>query len=360
MNTLIRARWRVSILAAVFFVLTTLPGPKIIADAGTAESKDAPRLLDRFTSFSAFPGSVSWKKTVPQVRTIRIKSSADGSLQPALYFDSGTEHKKPLLVALHSWSDNYRQRYSIPYALWAITNDWVFVHPDYRGVFSNPASTGSELSIKDILDAVDYARANARIDESRIYIVGFSGGAMTALIMAGRYPDLFTGVSAWVPVYNISRWYPYVTKFPKRRYAGQIISSCGGAPSTGSAAARECDRRSPSSYLNNARGKPVRIHISHGIRDDFVPVTHALLAFNDLAEPADRLSDDDISFIGKNARLPSHLAGSFSDKLYSAAGKRLLFRRTSGNVTLSIFSGTHDILYNPALLWLSENRVSKD
>jgi len=317
------------------------------------------RLLHQFQSFSSFPSSASWGGTVPQVKRITIKSSADGKPQPALYYNSGNDRKKPLLVALHSWSDNYNQRISIPYALWAVVNDWVFIHPDYRGIFNNPDATGSELVVQDIVDAVQYARKNANIDPQRIYLMGFSGGAMTALIMAGRHPELWSAVAAFVPVYNLTDWYEYVIKFPNRHYARHIEASCGGVPDEGSAAARECNRRSPSAYLKNARGKSLRIYVAHGIQDDFAPPGNSLRVFNELAESEDRISEQDIEYINSRGKIPSHLTNECFDKLYEEAESPLIFRKTSANVTISLFDGKHDVLYNAGLQWLSRQTAAQ-
>ncbi len=320
------------------------------------EREDAADRLNRFSTFSAFPGTASWETSAPQVKTIEITSSADGEAQPALFYDSGTDRKKPLLVVLHSWSQDYRQKYSIPYAVWSVAMDWVFIHPDYRGVFDNPRATGSELAVQDIVDAVEYATKHANVDTSRVYLVGFSGGAMTALIMAGRYPDLWDAVVAWVPVYNLTDWYEYVTGFPGRHYKDHIIASCGGIPRAGSAAAKECDRRSPSSYLKNARGKRLRVYLAHGIDDDFALPGNSLRAFNDLADPKDGISDEDIRYIDSMKRIPDKLAGGreYSDERYRDAGKPLLFRKTSGNAIVSLFQGRHDVLYNAGLQWLNQ------
>lgn len=342
------------VLIALVAVLLTLTCFDCKSWSEQNREEDSSRLLGQFTSFSAFPSSVSWEKSAPQTKKIRIKSSADGTAQPALFYDSGTDRKKPLLVALHSWSDNYRQKYSIPYALWSVANDWVFIHPDYRGVFNKPQATGSELAVQDIVDAVEYAKKNSNIDTSRIYLMGFSGGAMAALIMAGRYPDMWTAVAAWVPVFNLNEWYPYVRKFESRHYARHIIASCGGVPQGGSAAAEECNKRSPSAYLKNARGKSLRIYIGHGIHDDFAPPVHSLRAYNELANLEERISENDINYIASRGRLPEHMAGNYVDPLYREAGKSLLFRRTSANVTISLFGGGHDVLYKAGLQWLSQ------
>jgi len=337
-------------LSAAFLIFIS-----VISPSPRGVRAEPVKLPEFFTSFSDFPSFASWEKTVPQVKTVRIRSSADGSMQPALFYDSGSGSPKPLLVALHSWSRDYRQKTSIPYGLWCVENDWVFIHPDYRGVFDNPDATNSEPALRDVLDAVDYAKKNARIDDSRIYLIGFSGGAMTALIMAGRHPEVWTAVSAWVPIFNLPDWYRYnAAKFPDRHYAKHIISAFGGIPAAGSAAEKECNRRSPSSYLKNAKGRRLRIYIGHGIEDDYAPPGNAFETFNELADPADRIHRKDIESIDRTGKLPPHLSGAFEDPMYLKAGKPLLFRKTSGNATLSLFKGGHDVLYNVALYWLSQ------
>ena len=350
------------IISGFFLVLLLWPAAGL-----NASEADNPRLVRGFSSYSEFPEGATWEKHAPEIRTIRIRSSADGSEQPALYYDSGSSHRKPLLVALHSWSFDYRQPVSIPYGIWAVQNDWVFIHPNFRGRFNRPEATASDLVISDIVDALEYALEHAAVDSSRIYLAGFSGGAMNALILAGKYPDLWNAVSAWVPIYDLRDWYDYSTRFPEKHYAGDIAGSCGGAPEPGTEAARECAGRSPVTYLKEARGKGVKIYIACGIKDDVVPPSHSLWAFNDLARPEDRIPDEDIAYIAENHRLPSHMANGISDELYEKAGAPLLFKRESGNVTLALFDGGHDLLFNPALFWLHqqssalrEGRIEKE
>ncbi len=312
-------------------------------------------IIEQSRSFFDRPRHIDWR-ALPQVKTIQITSTADGSRQPALYYDSGSDWEKPLLVALHSWSGNYHQKSSIPYAAWAVDKDWVFIHPDYRGAFVNPKATGSEFAVQDIVDAVDYARRNARIDNNRVYLIGFSGGGMVSLLMAGRHPELWTAVAAWVPIYDLNEWYRHVFKVCNHHYVSQIAKSCGAPPLRGSPEERECEKRSPSKYLDNARGKPLRIYIAHGVQDDVVPPSDAIKAYNSLANPEDRIAESDIAAVDTSGSIPKHLAGPYEDALYSDARKPLLFRRTSGNVTLNLFRGGHDVLFKPGLQWLSEQK----
>jgi hypothetical protein len=67
----------------------------------------------------------------PHVQTIVFVSSADGTRQPAAFYDSGTPGAKPLLVALHTWSYDFCQEMSIPYAEWCIEHDWILLAPDF-------------------------------------------------------------------------------------------------------------------------------------------------------------------------------------------------------------------------------------
>jgi dipeptidyl aminopeptidase/acylaminoacyl peptidase len=330
-----------------------------LAGAGFQEADVRPVEYTTFSSLAAsslrdLSRDQAWKKTVPEAETVYIPSTSDGNEQPALFYNSGSGHARPLLLVLHSWSANYQQHFSIPYGAWAVRNDWVFIHPNYRGVFDDPDATGSELAEQDILDALRYAKEHARIDESRIYIAGFSGGGMMTLNMVGRHPELWTAAVAWVPVYDLVSWYR-TTRHAVHDYSTYIENSCGGPPTEGKPL-DECRKRSPSSVLKNARGSGVHVYIATGIDDGFVPPDHTLRAFNDLAEPGDRFTEEQMAHMVEHSEVPPGLAGDYSDPLYKEAGKELLLERTSANVTIKIFSGGHDVIYNAGLLWLSRRQ----
>lgn len=307
------------------------------------------------SSLMDLPKRQAWRTAAPEVGVVDIVSSADSTTQRALFYDSGSERARPLLVVLHSWSADYLQHFSIPYGVWCVKNDWVFIHPDYRGPYTNPKATASQLAVQDVLDAVAYAKANARVDESRVYLTGFSGGGMMTLIMVGRYPKLWTAAAAWVPVYDLVEWY-HVTKGARHDYSGYIAGSCGGAPLPGTAAEAECRKRSVSSYLRNARRKNVRVYIATGIRDNFIPPGDALHAFNDLARRRDRIPAEAISHVNEHHTLPSVLSGAANDSLFADAGVELLFERQSRNAVVKLFDGRHDVIYNAGLRWLGEQR----
>ena len=290
------------------------------------------------------------------VREIRYFSSADNTKQPALYFSANMcGELRPLLVGLHSWSSDYRQAMSVPYAKWCIDKKWNFIHPNFRGPNRRPEATGSELVVKDILSAVEFAKKNGAVDARQIYLVGVSGGGYASLLMAGRAPEVWAGVSAWVPISDLAKWHKDTTA-RKLKYAREIELSIGGKPVPGTPAAAEARKRSAITYL--ARVKGVALDINAGITDGHngsVPISHSLEAFNVLAARKDRI---DAQFIGefvKTAKVPEALRGQAPvDQSY---GKRaVLFRRQSGAARVTIFQGGHEIIPEAALQWLAKQK----
>lgn len=361
--------WTCGACGALAALAALAPLPLARAEPGAAAgviARSAPRageeeagLLPGFTRALRFPGGEgaltleAWSRLAPGARPVTITSSADGAAQRAFFHGPGADEPRPLLVVLHSWSTDWRQNIGIPYAAFAEKNGWVFIHPDFRGPYRRPEAAASDLAAQDILDAVDYAKRHARVDESRIYLAGFSGGGMTALAMAGRTPELWAGVAAWAPIHDLSEWYHYnARRFPRRHYAGNIAAVCGGAPRPGTAALRECQRRSPSAWLDRARRAGVPVYIGCGLGDDIVPPEHALRAYNQLADPGGRVPEGALRrLLEAAAPLPSGSAQAFA-----RAGARLRLERASGSAVLALYEGAHDIVYEPGLAWLRAQR----
>lgn len=291
------------------------------------------------------------------VVTIQITSSFDATMQPALLYSPDLAEPRPLLVALHTWSDDYTQEMSVPYAKWCIENDWIFIHPDFRGPNNKPVATGSEAVISDVLDAVKYAQTTSRVDSSRIYLVGCSGGGYTALLLAARAPQVWAGVSAWVPISSLKNWYRECVA-SGRRYADDLVKSCGGVPGASAAVDQEYARRSPLTYLNPSLTVP--LDINAGIHDGHtgsVPIRHSLDAFNVVADTADQILETEIQFFVNNEAVPPHLQQPLDDPFY---GEKIpLFRRTSRAARLTIFKGGHEIIFEAALNWLSRQKKEK-
>jgi dienelactone hydrolase len=344
------------------------------SDRGSAQSTQAPpsspastpsptpeieplRVPERVATGKVTERGGGWNKAV---RRITYLSSADNTRQPMMFYKPERDEPRPLLVGLHSWSESYTQDESAIYAEWCVANDWVFIHPNFRGPNTKPQATGSELVIGDVLSAIDYAKANARVDESRIYAVGWSGGGYLGLLLAGRAPEIWAGVSAWVPISDLNAWYEESRRLGTK-YVSHIVASCGGRPVDDSPAAEECRKRSALPYLERARG--VTIDINHGIHDgrnsgDPVPISQSLRAFNLLAAPQNRFTEDEIAYFAREAQVPPNLRGDdISDPAYG--GLKVLFRRQSGSTRLTVFDGAHDKNTEAAFRWLNQQRRSR-
>ena len=146
----------------------------------------------------------AWASAVPGIQDVRLQSTLDGEQQPAYWLPPSGEGEQPLLVVLHSWSDDYTQRAGIPYAMWAQENGWAVIAPNFRGPNDNPMAAGSEFAVQDAADAIDFAVAHAGVDADRVYVVGYSGGGMMGLLLAGRHSDRVSAVAAWGPPTTLS------------------------------------------------------------------------------------------------------------------------------------------------------------
>lgn len=315
---------------------------------------------------SDFPGSLidanlsTWQQYMPDIQNIEIASSVDETSQPALYYDSGSDEEKPLLMVLHSWSIGYLQNIDIPLGEFAVANDWVFMHPDFRGQNDGrPESTASDLVLSDMEDALEYARENANIDESRIYLLGYSGGAMNALHLASRHPETFAGVAAWVPVYDLVTWYQWNAERGET-YADEIVGACGGEPTGDGEAREECTQRSVSAHLPDVAGE-LRVLLAHGINDNTVPPEQALHAFNDLAAEDDRVPQEQIDQLMEHREVPEALAERSSHEVrnfryFDEADASVQLYLQSGPAELVLFDGEHEMLYRPGLEWLARQQ----
>ncbi|WP_299755494.1 alpha/beta fold hydrolase [uncultured Pontibacter sp.] len=338
--------------------------PVLLCLLFTACNRDKPippiERLEEYTTTKQYPGKVGdeslddWKKHLKDIEVVQIKSTMDGKVEPALFYESESTRKKPLLVVLHSWSSGYLQVPSIPFALWAEKYDWAFIQPNYRGVFEQPEAMASDMAIQDIVDAVDYAMQHANIDSSRVYLVGSSGGAMTALVTASRHPELWAGVVAWVPVFDIPEWYDFNLYYPHRKYNSQIVAALGGEPLEGTPAEAEGKKRSPSTQIHQA--KEVPILLAHGINDLLVPPSHSIRAFNILADPSDTISKEQMDYIVKEQAIPESMQGEASEPYFGKGDPEVVFSRESDNVKLVLYIGVHDMAYNSTLLWLNDQQ----
>ena len=290
-------------------------------------------------------------------RIIKIKSSSDGSQQPAVSFVAKGDQPRPLLVGLHTWSGDYLQGGGeTVYARWCQQQNWHFVHPNFRGPNRTTEALGSDLAVRDILDSVKHMQSSCKVDNDRIYLIGVSGGGHAALLMAGRAPELWAGVSAWCPISDVDEWWKFHAfknrKYDPGKYAKDIEKAVGGRPDKNKERLLDCEKRSPLKYL--AKAYQVNLDINHGIfdgRKGSVPFTHSIWAFNEVAESSRMIKPRQWRKYYETMKLQAKMETAEPDKLY---GKRQpLFRRESGNARITVFNGSHEIVHVAALNWLA-------
>lgn len=297
------------------------------------------------------------------IKTVRYVSSADDTRQPALYWQPKSDQPVPLLVALHTWSSDYRQAGGeVVYVEWCQRVGWAFIHPDFRGANTKPAAMGSDLSVADIVSSVDFAKSKTRIDTDRIYCVGVSGGGHASLLMAARAPKIWAGVSAWCGISDIATWHGQCKGAKFTKYATHIEQALGGPPSESVHRKRDAMRRSPIEWLTKAKQLPA-MDINHGIQDGragSVPFSHSLLAWNAAVEPTARLSEEAITQFYESQKVPASLVQKNIATADPQYGKNQpMYRQVAGNARITIFNGGHEIVHNAALNWLAAQRKGK-
>ncbi len=335
--------------------------PEVVIDSespgcsahATFEALDGINTIGDFTSFVSH-GPSTWELSVPGIEELRIVSTADGAEQPAFWLPPTGDGDQPVLVVLHSWSAPYTQHAGIPFAMWAQENGWAVIAPDFRGRNDDADAVGSELAVQDAADAIDYAVAQSGVDADRVYVVGYSGGGMMALLLAGRHPDKVSAVSAWGPPHDLVEFYDFSRRLG-RGYASDISLACGGDPTEAGPVQDECLARSPVTYLDSARDHGVPVFVAQGIRDPYVPPSVAAEVFNQLADPEDRLSAAEVDLFGRGT-VPDELSDWTRTATYFGYGDPApVFARQSGPALLVYFQSGHDMVYNATARWFASD-----
>ena len=317
----------------------------------TFESVEGINLITEFAGYTT-RGLPRWERYVPGIQDLRITSTSDGSEQPVLWLPPQGDGDRPLLVVLHSWSSNYLQHAGIPYGMWAQENGWAVIAPEFRGRNTHPDAIGSELAVQDAVDAIDFATAQAGVDATRVFVVGYSGGGMMALLLAGRHPTKVAAVAAWGPVYDLISFYSR-SRPAGRHYAWEIEAACGGNPTQEGPAQDECILRSPMTYLDDAREAGVPVYLGHGLRDSLLSPRQSAYAFNQLADPEDRLTDEQIEVFGR-WRVPEELAGPITMETFFGDGDpEVAYARQSASVWLVYFWSSHEMAYQATMRWFA-------
>lgn len=299
-------------------------------------------------------GPSRWRRSIDGLEERSLTSTADGTEQPLFWLPPSGDHDQPVLVILHSWSSRYTQHAGIPFAQWAQENGWAMVAPEFRGENDDADAVGSALAVQDVADAIDFAVSQEGVDADRVFVVGYSGGGMMALLVAGQHPEKVTAVSAWGPPHDLENFYD----FSRRNglgYWDDIRRACGGDPRQEGAARDECETRSPSTYLDVLREHEVPVFIAQGINDPYVMRNAAADVYNALADPDDRLGDEDVDLL-RRGRVPGDAAAAVTiETHFEARDPDPVFARESGAALLVYFRAGHDMVYGAAAEWFASD-----
>ena len=310
-----------------------------------------------------------------QVSVLQVPSSIDGTDQPTLYYGPQQQQqqqpqaesescRRPLLVALHTWSADYTQgKGQTVFADWCIRRGWYFLHPNFRGPNTNSMACGSDRAIQDVLDAVEHTiiEAKGNVDLDRIYLVGVSGGGHMSLLVAARHPNRWAGVSAWAAISDLEAWWRERSSESqgaayRKKYANNIEDIIAGKPD-GTGPLEECRKRSPLAYLSLNPASRINLDINAGISDGreggSVPFSHSLRAYDALLPLSKKHGESWISDFYTNQRCPCY-KGREKDKLYG--NRKIHYRSMHGSSRVTIFEGGHEILHVAALNWLKNQR----
>ncbi|MEX1039768.1 MAG: prolyl oligopeptidase family serine peptidase [Pirellulaceae bacterium] len=289
-----------------------------------------------------------------------LVSSFDGSSQPLRYAlpdslapDSQESEVRPLLVFLHSWSSDYRLHKKV----WldaALRRGWIFVEPNFRGPNNNAEACGSEAAQADILDSVAFAIQELGADPNRIYLAGASGGGHMAMLMAGRHPERFTAVSAWVGISDLAQWHEDRTAHASDdRYAKMIVNCCGGVPGESETVDEQYVERSPIHWITGLGDLPLDIAAGvHDGKSGSVPFQHSIRLFNKVAEirGLETVSNTEMDQLWTTSELQDPRPDDTpADPSY---GRDIKLRREAGTARVTIFEGGHEGLAEAACTWL--------
>ncbi|TCM21463.1 prolyl oligopeptidase family protein [Novosphingobium sp. PhB165] len=316
-------------VASVFFVL------------GGVAVAALPKVNSVFTEFASNIGR-------PGQPEVTIPAFGMAQQQKAQFFSAG--QMAPLIVDLHQWSED-ESGYAgndEPLDKLVLARGWNFIRPALAGPNRTPSACCSTAVIDGIRAAIKYATENGKVDVSRIYVVGVSGGGYTALCAAASGKINARGFYAWASITDLNTWY----EAHSRDHYGADVLQCTG--SKGALNTAEANRRSP--YFMPLSTAPV--HIYAGVHDGFtgsVLPSHSIKMFNRYAQqyaPNESISPD------AELRMLEGRRGPDADEGKTIGGRLIHAERQAGPASVVIFEGGHEMLARPMVEQIAKDAKS--
>lgn len=286
---------------------------------------------------------VSWSS---DYKRVEIKSALDGHMQQAYLYASKADKPAPLIVSLHTWSGDFTQE--DPLSELCRSRDLNYIHPDFRGVNNSKHACCSELALSDIDQSIAYAIENARVDTSRIFVIGTSGGGYATLAAFMKSQQRIRKYSAWVPISDLIAWYEE-SSIRGNKYAGDILDCTESTDSILNLnVARERSPifwDTPSGKLNHSN-----LYIYTGIYDGIqgsVPITQSINFYNKLL--SDLSVKDPLTYVSDHEKLMLLEHRKPLGNFGKIAEREVVLIKEYQNLKLVIFKGNHEILSEYAL-----------
>lgn len=333
-------KWYRILIASSVLILVILAGA-FFNNAGTSlDSAETPSLNSNIKFDDT--QTIDWDT---EFEIVEIKSELDENLQKAYFFKSKSGGAQPLIVSLHTWSGDYSQKDDL--AKICQQKNLNYIHPNFRGANWTKNACCSELAMRDIDEAIDYAIENSNVDIDKIYVIGVSGGGYATLSTFMRSKHQIRKFSAWASISDLVAWHHESSK-RKNKYAQHIMDCTSSEKLLNITTAQFRSPiywETPTEKLTNSE-----LAIYAGVHDGIegsVPIGHSINFYNklltDLAESdASKYVSDKQHLSLLEFRKPLGEYGNIADR-------KICLKKKAGNLSLTIFEGNHEMLTEYAL-----------
>lgn len=280
-------------------------------------------------------------------KEVEIPADLDGHIQKAFFYRSRSSQPRPLVVSLHTWSGDYKQKDEL--AALCQAKDLNYIHPDFRGANRTKEACCSEQALRDIDQAITYAIANSNVDTSRVYLIGVSGGGYATLSAFMQSDHRIKKFSAWASITDLAAWYQE-SCIRGNNYAADILACTG---SEGERLDENLAKQrsplywpAPNWKLRSTSSLDIYAGIYDGIQGS-VPITHSINFYNKLL--SDLSVADSSKYVSDQEKL--HLLeyrrplGEFGN----IGDREVCLVKEFKNIRLTIFQGNHEMLTDFAL-----------
>lgn len=314
-----------------------------------------------FTSYTVAQPNPVWDDTESKswpaaAEPIEIVSSLDGQVQKAFFYKAPGHSPRPLVVSLHTWSGDYRQKDTLIH--FCIHRGFHYIHPNFRGPNQNPEAMGSDKVVSDIDDAIDYSLKNANVDTENIHVIGVSGGGHATVLTYMKSKHKIRSFSAYVGIYNLIDWY-YESLGRGLKYANDIAISTSG--DRNKLDVDEARKRSP--YFMNipSSRQHSTLHLYCGIHDGYtgsVPVSQTLNMYNKIVSHynpraiGSMVPQDWIEIMTRERSLPG-----IADQGRYLNRKIIYKNHYKDLVRLTVFEGGHEMPKGDVLKHIPAKRI---